>query len=416
MNIERELKKVAVFVAICFLITACSNQKIIDHKADISKLGELKPIVVKNEEYFKMDVEELNEFPQKSELNEYDLRWKDLNKLDLTNESEKLFLSSFSTDTIWSSTLPNDFDPKAILEINKNPGLKIRKLHQKGITGKNVGIAIIDQALLLEHEEYRDNIMLYESIHSSDPSAQMHGAAVASIACGENIGVAPDAKIYYISSTFGKYGENGEFELDLNPVADGINRVLEMNKYLPEGSKIRVISISIGLDSERIGYQEVIKAIEEAKKEGVFVITVSTEENYSFSVIGLGRHPMSDPDDFSSYEPGYFYAENFYQDPRYFEEQDLLYIPMDSRTIAGFTDPKDYAFSRTGGMSWTCPWLAGMYALCVQVDPEITADDFIKIALDTGHTQSIEHEGKEYKLGKIIDPERVIERLKDKQR
>ncbi|MDO5062462.1 MAG: S8 family serine peptidase [Peptostreptococcaceae bacterium] len=416
MNLRMSILKVlAISSVTCLLITACSNQSFKDQKADLEKLGDLEPILIKNEEYFKWEVEKLNEFPQKSEIEEYDLRWKDLHELDLKNESEKLFLSAFSIDTIWPSILPDSFDPQEILELNKNPGLNVRKLHEQGITGKNIGIAIIDQALLLEHEEYQPNIMLYELLHSSDTSAQMHGAAVTSIACGKNIGVAPDAKIYYISSTFGKIEENGEFEIDLKPVADGIYRVLEMNKHLPEGNKIRVISISIGLNRERMGYQEVIEAIEEAKKEGVFVITVSTEENYNFSLMGLGRHPMSDPDKNSSYEPGFFFAESFYLENDFYQGGDLLFVPMDSRTIAGFTDPKDYAFSRIGGMSWTCPWLAGMYALCVQVDPEITADEFIQIALETGHVQNIQHDGKDYKLGRIIDPEKIIEQLKNKK-
>jgi hypothetical protein len=57
---------------------------------------------------------------------------------------------------------------------------------------------------------------------------------------------------------------------------------------------------------------------------------------------------------------------------------------MDSRTTAGPVGPKDYAFYRVGGSSWTAPWIAGLYALACQIDPGITPDVFWKAALDTG--------------------------------
>jgi hypothetical protein len=43
--------------------------------------------------------------------------------------------------------MPQDFDWERIMELGKNPGLGIRKLHTQGITGRGIGIAIIDQTL-----------------------------------------------------------------------------------------------------------------------------------------------------------------------------------------------------------------------------------------------------------------------------
>ena len=51
------------------------------------------------------------------------------------------------------------------MEIGKNPGLNIRKLHKEGLTGKGIGIAIIDQNLLVDHSEYKDQLRMYEEIH-----------------------------------------------------------------------------------------------------------------------------------------------------------------------------------------------------------------------------------------------------------
>ena len=40
------------------------------------------------------------------------------------------------------------------MSLGRNPGLKVRELHQVGITGKGIGIGIIDTALLVDHVEY----------------------------------------------------------------------------------------------------------------------------------------------------------------------------------------------------------------------------------------------------------------------
>jgi hypothetical protein len=87
---------------------------------------------------------------------------------------------------------------------------------------------------------------------------------------------------------------------------------------------------------------------------------------------------------------------------------------MDSRTTASPTGKEDYVFYAPGGMSWTVPYLAGMYALAVQVKPDITPEEFLSAAMKTGKTIPIQHEGKEYQLGVILDPLALIEEIKGK--
>lgn len=55
------------------------------------------------------------------------------------------------------------------------------------------------------------------------------------------------------------------------------------------------------------------------------------------------------------------------------------------------------------------PWLAGMYALCLQADWELTPEEFIEKAFETGTVQNIEYDGKQYELGTIIDPTALVE-------
>jgi hypothetical protein len=95
-----------------------------------------------------------------------DLRSYDLTKLDLRNSIEDLLYASFDDRTVWPAPnrMPSDFDWQKIMELGKNPGLGIRSLHQKGITGRGVRVAILDQPLLVDHQEYVERLRLYEEI------------------------------------------------------------------------------------------------------------------------------------------------------------------------------------------------------------------------------------------------------------
>lgn len=285
----------------------------------------------RREQYFPLQRGVLSEIPEIDENMGLDLRGSDASGLDLTDESESLNRVTFDNSTVWPETLPEDFSPEDILKTGKNPGLGIRALHERGITGEGISIAIVDQALNPEHSEYADNLMNYELLHCSDQATQMHGSAVTSIAVGETCGVAPGAKVYYIASTFGTYGI-GNMKMDLSYMADSIDRILEINALLPDERKIRVISISRGFSSEK-GADEVRAAIERAKEAGVFVITTSTAENYGFVLMGLGREQTADPDDVSLYVPGHYWRESFY-DSGGTDTSRVLLVPMDARTYA----------------------------------------------------------------------------------
>lgn len=91
------------------------------------------------------------------------------------------------------------------MEEGKNPGLGIRELHEQGITGKGVRVAIIDQKLLTDHEEYRDKLVSYTEYGSAGKEPpSMHGPAVASLLVGEHCGVAPGVELVYAATPSGK--------------------------------------------------------------------------------------------------------------------------------------------------------------------------------------------------------------------
>lgn len=327
------------------------------------------------------------------ELWQVDLRSSDLTNLDLKERFEDLIYASFDSKTQWPDKLPDNFDPQVIMELGKNPGLGVRELHKKGITGKGIGLAIIDQGLLVDHIEYKDQLRVYEEIHCIDEKATMHGPAVASIAVGKTVGVAPEADLYYIAETHGVFKGQGEFDWDLSWLAKSIDRIVEINKTLPRDKKIRVISISLGVGEKINGHEEALEAIEKAKQEGIYTVYVGSD-----SYLGLDRDPLKNPDDIASFTRGNIY------------NNDKLLAPMDSRCTASPTGVNDYVFYRKGGMSWSVPYVAGLYALACQVKPDITPNIFWNEAFLTGDTISVNTSEKQ-ELGKIINPVKLIEKL-----
>ncbi len=352
--------------------------------------------------------------PYSSDPSQVDVRSKDLTSMDLSGRGSVLAFANFDSKTKWpdKDKMPPDFKPETVMETGKNPGLGLASVHAAGITGKGVGIAIIDQALLVDHAEYKAELRHYEEIHwpAQYPTATMHGAAVASIAVGKTVGVAPDADLYYIAEQHTSF--EPPYDLDFIPLAQSIERVLQINQTLPKENKIRVISISRGWAPTDRGYAEVTRAVNKAKSQGVFVVSSSVAQTHGLSFHGLGRDPLASPEKPESYGPGSWWAKDFY-DGRYpnVERGDVLLVPMDSRTTASPTGTEDYVFYRSGGWSWSIPYIAGLYALACQVDPKVTPDSFWDAALATGDTVDIDAGGRVVHMGRVVNPAALIKRL-----
>lgn len=355
-------------------------------------------------------MKELPHYNSASSANfQVDLRGYDLSALNLADKLGDLEFADFDSMTKWPAELPGGFVPDEIMEAGKNPGLSIRSLHEKGINGKNIGVAIIDQCLLTDHAEYKERLKFYEEIHNIDESAPMHGVAVASLAVGKTIGVAPMADLYYIAETHASYNRVRPI-FDFTWLAKAIDRIVEINRELPADKKIRVISISVGWSRPEKGYDAVTRALDNAKKEGIFIVSSNLQETYGFYFQGLGRDPKRNPDEPGSYSPGLFWEGNFYKRPAVLSAPTLL-VPMDSRTVASQSGVEEYTFYRSGGWSWSIPYIAGLYALACQVKPDITPDEFWQTALETGDSIRVTHDGKEYDMKSIANPVKLIETL-----
>jgi subtilisin family serine protease len=326
-------------------------------------------------------------------------RFQDFRSIDLSTKSlkevpkEVMLISDFDTQTIWPEPdkLPIGFNPEEIIEKAKDPGLGIRELHQDGIDGRGVTVAIIDQSLaskrgeFMPHKEYVSNITDYKEfgLHENE-GVSMHGPAVASLLVGKTCGVAPEAKLVYRARPGGNYKFSTEALLD----------IIETNKSLAPKDKVRIVSCSMGLVNGRPNLDEWNEAIRKAEKEGIMFID-TTER--SGDCVGGGASEGKDNVD--NYDLALFFKE-----PEKVDKGKAIIVPCDYRTMASQTGPEEYMYNGKGGMSWSVPYLAGIFALVLQIRPDLKKEQIMEIINETA---TINDKGL-----KVINPKGIIEDVK----
>jgi len=310
-------------------------------------IGQNKKITLRNED----------------DLKKFDPFWGFANmslvNLNLKGHAKLLEKMPFDSRTEWPGPdkLPDGFEPGRLLEEGKNPGLGVRRLHEQGIDGRGVGIAIIDQPLLRNHIEYINRIAKYEAIDVQDIPVQMHGPPVASIAVGKTCGIAPKASLYYFAVPMWKP--------DNQPYCDIIDKVIKLNEDLSISEKIRVVSISTGMFSRQANFDRWKESLKKADQHGILVVTCA-QDLISYGL--LTRIPGEDPDDPANYRSG-----------KYGVRPGALLVPVNNRTTASHNGPDVYTYWREAGISWAAPYLAGLAVLAHQLKPEIEPEKIIEL-------------------------------------
>ena len=344
------------------------------HKGERIDIGEDKKLVLRTVD----DLRKIDRFWGLSDVS--------LVRLNLTDQKKLLDSMTYDTLTEWppEANLPPGFDPAELIENAKNPGLGVRSLHREGIDGTGIGLAIIDQPLLLGHSEYTSKINRYDETGLGDLPPQMHGSPVVSIAVGKNIGVAPGASLSYFAVPM--------WERDNMPYIDALKKIFELNRSLPEKEKIRVVSISTGGFSGQPHYEEWKDILEKAEAQGILVVTCD-QALLDYGILSL--KPGENPDETKSYDPGYYSSEG-----------DVLRVPGSNKTVASHRGIDVYTFDRKGGMSWGAPYIAGLAALAFQADPEIKPAEIIQFLKETANKTD---------SGPVVNPPGFIARVREKR-
>lgn len=285
----------------------------------------------------------------------------------------------FNQNTVFEG---NEALAAKILENGKDPGLHVRRLHEQGITGENVTVAIIDQPLLTGHPEYAGKIEKYYTVGLSekDSPSSMHGPAVASLLAGNTIGTAPGAKLYYAAL---KFWERNAPEMG----AQALDWLIGQNEALPEGEKIRAVSVSADLTNTEYFDNPAVwdEAVNRAREAGILVLDCRAD--YDTCVFWPSFFDPDQRDDIAQSKIGTPDGD-FQECP-----PQALGTPVGYRTTAEAYSEDEYAYSydAIGGHSWAIPYGTGVLAMGWQVNPALPGEELIALLRQTAYKDAQGH-------------------------
>lgn len=293
--------------------------------------------------------------------------------MSANDASKSGIILDWTDDVTWPSPdkLPNGINPAQILESRKYP-TEMTQLHTRGKTGYGISIAIIDQRLNTTHPEYANNIAHYEVIDNPfmpKKGIDYHGSLVAGCAVGRETGTAPRASLYYVAAPGRDKTDDGKYIPSRRYYIAAIQKILEINKTLPENQKIRFLSCSWGNKSDAL-CAECDEIFAECERNGIMVIGGAYHN--------LGTFPC---------------------DKRYPNKTNYVGIPTDGKTTSFWRG--GYKYTRQGGSSSTFPYMAGVYACALQGNQIFcTRPNWIHELQEIMQRTAIESENG----GKIINP------------
>jgi subtilisin family serine protease len=297
--------------------------------------------------------------------------------------------------TLWfdqSTTWSKEDAPIAenILKLGMDPGLGIRDLHAEGITGKGVTVAIIDQNLILNHPEFEGKIVKYYDVGTNQPSnvGSMHGPAVTSLLVGNNIGTAPDAKVYYVAAP--------SWLDDAQYYVDALDWLIKENEKLPEANKIRVVSVSTMPSGVWALLHKNNEAWDVAYKRATDAGILVLDCTYEQGITSPCTYDLQDPGNVAKCIRNWTGPTN--------SPHKRILIPT-SRTSATEVNGVLYQFTGRGGESWTVPYLAGVLAMAWHINPKLTSDQLLKMIYASAY--------KTNGPADVINPKAFIDLVRD---
>lgn len=282
---------------------------------------------------------------------------------DLSDAPALAYSLTISDRTTFSG-LPAGYDPSALLEWGKDSGLNVDILHQYGFTGKGATIAYIDQPIS-SHAEYASVNLHYTN--TTWDSDSMHGPMVLSLLAGKNTGTAPEAEVYF----YGHGGSESTCQLEMSKC---LYKLIEQNKMLPEDQKISMVGFSNNVIKSRPYCKELQTAVDACTEAGIMVWFCGEYITSAFL-------PMSDKNN----------PDNLVANPMYYGEapEKLVHVPASGRTGATNWNGGKYIYwGESGGLSWTMPYVLGLYAIVNEIDPSLSQDDLRSMIVDTAYHNS----------------------------
>lgn len=263
--------------------------------------------------------------------------------------------------------------------------LNIDNIHRAGITGKNIGIAIIDTGVSA-HIDLKDSIICFKDYVNGRKKYyddNGHGTHVAGIISGNGRksggkykGIAPDSKLIIIKCL--DYRGNGSIKSAL----EGFE-FIEKNK---ENYNIKILNISLGTSTEKkeVDMETLIDGVEYLWRKGIIVVAAAgnngpdkgsiTAPGCAKSIITVGssdiiNNRMSNEFDFSGRGP----TKECVVKPE---------IVCPGTNIVS-CDVNKLSYTVRSGTSMSVPIVSGIIALTLEKNPNITNKQIKKLLFDT---------------------------------
>lgn len=285
--------------------------------------------------------------------------------------------------------------------------LNIDDIHRAGITGKNIGIAIIDTGMSA-HIDLKDSVVCFKDYVNHKKSYyddNGHGTHVAGIISGNGKksggkykGIAPDAKLIIIKCL--DYKGNGSIKSAL----EGFD-FIEKNR---DKYNIRIVNISLGTSAEKkeVDMEILIDGVEYLWKKGIIVVAAAgnngpnsgsvTAPGCAKSIITVGssdrkNNIVVNEYDFSGRGP----------------TRECIVKPeiVCPGTNIVSCDVNKLSYMSRSGTSMSVPIVSGVIALTLENNPELTNKQLKKLlyntAIDLGFEKSRQGWG-------LINPGKMI--------
>lgn len=280
---------------------------------------------------------------------------------------------SISTYTLLPRVHPFNLDLKSY--INKD----IQELHNQGITGAGINVAVIDQGFPTVHDEFKECLKDYKDYQTNSHS--FHGITVISSLAGKNLGVAPNANIYF-------YGIR---EAKQNLICeDTIKALKDIYERNINGENIRIVSIS--------GYAHTLSSEFESIKENL-----KSQDCYIIDSPTFGKKLTCINERTIDGKTTYYYSEWQQEKPENLSFlKSRIAVPFSGVSPLWNTE-HDYKIGGDTSYSWVIPRLSGIFALCLQLKPDMTLDELENLIVET---KTVTEEGIT-----IINPRGIIEKL-----
>lgn len=254
----------------------------------------------------------------------------------------------------------------------------LNTVHQKGITGKGVTIAVIGGPVDTSNPALKGANITDKSrcTIQDSPEGVRHSTDMAIILVSPISGVAPDATLYNYQAFTGSTTSNGSCDSNggrLNTVAALINQAVE------DGAQFISVSQSVNESTNELKW-----AITNAITKGVIIVAAAGNEALPDDITALGRYSgvvgvsaINSDGTFASYSSW-----------------------GDGVVTAAFGGPYTTYDVNTGepvtvhGTSISTPLVAGMLALARQKWPDATANQILQLLVHTGLNP--DHDWNEY--------------------